>query len=282
MGVAYKMSEEKFDLSWNDFGSNAVNTIRNLLIDTQFTDVTLISDDRKKIKAHKVILNSCSQFFKDILAETSSEQPLLFTKGIQHVELAAIVKFIYVGSTEIAQEDIGKFMKAAEDLKIEGLQEKNNSPNEFELTGEYGHDNINTDYSGYNEILLTQDEALYDVVTHAENSKHDRELYHESNVSSNVGPLQNVSFEKRSDGKYSCTECEYQTAHRTTLKRHILAIHERVRFKCNQCDSEFTTETNLQTHKQSKHEGKKFACTYCDLEFSLPAGLSKHRAKTHR
>merc|ERR1712179_810879 len=141
MGVAFNMSDEKFDLTWNDFGSNAVNTIRNL-----FTDVTLISDDRKRIKAHKVILNSSSQFFKEILIETSSEQPLLFIKGIKHAELAAIVKFIYVGSTEIAQEDIGKFMKAAEDLKIEGLQEKNNSPNEFELTGEYGHDNINTDY----------------------------------------------------------------------------------------------------------------------------------------
>ena len=35
-----------------------------------------------------------------------------------------MVKFIYVGTTEIAEEDIDNFMKAAEDLQIEGLQEK--------------------------------------------------------------------------------------------------------------------------------------------------------------
>jgi len=277
MGVAFNMSDEKFDLTWNDFGSNAVNTIRNL-----FTDVTLISDDRKRIKAHKVILNSSSQFFKEILIETSSEQPLLFIKGIKHAELEAIIKFIYVGSTEIAQKDIGKFMKAAEDLQIEGLQEKNKSPNKFELTVEYGHTNTNSVYSGYNEILLTDDDILYDMDTHTENSQHDRELDHKTNMSSNIGPLQNSTFEKKSDGKYSCPKCEYQTTYSNSLRRHNLAIHERVRFKCNQCDSEFTVETNLQRHKQAKHEGKKFICTDCDLEFPNSTSLSRHRAKAHK
>ena len=50
------MSDEKFELFWNDFGRNAEKTIRNLANDSQFTDVTLISDDRRRIKAHKVIL----------------------------------------------------------------------------------------------------------------------------------------------------------------------------------------------------------------------------------
>ena len=42
------MAEEKFDLMWNDFGRYAERTIRNLVDDSQFTDVTLISDDKKK------------------------------------------------------------------------------------------------------------------------------------------------------------------------------------------------------------------------------------------
>ena len=275
--VAFKMSGEKFDLTWDDFGSNVVNTIRNLLDDTQFTDVTLVSDDRKRIRAHKVILNSCSQFFKDILTETSSEDPLLFFKGIKHNELLAIVKFIYVGTTEIAQEDIGTFMKAAKDLEIEGLQEKKNGP---ELNGEYIH--ANSDYSGYDEMLPTYDDSVYEIENKNEKGQYVQEKDYKSDIPSNVGALQNVSFEKRSDGKYSCTECEYQAMHSHHLRRHHLAIHERVRFNCDQCDREFSTKTNLQTHKQAKHEGKKFICTDCDFEFSHPTNLSHHKAKTHK
>ena len=118
------MSDEKFDLAWNDFESNAVNTIRNLFNDTEFTDVTLLSDDRRRIKAHKIILSSCSLFFKQILAETSTEKPLLFIKGIEYSELLAIVKFIYLGKTEIAEVDLSKFMKAANDLQIDGYKKE--------------------------------------------------------------------------------------------------------------------------------------------------------------
>merc|ERR1711983_214397 len=131
---AVKMLDEKFDIGWNDFESNAINTIRNLLNDTQFTDVTLISDDRRRIKAHKVILSSCSLFFKQILAETSTEKPLLFIKGIEHSELSAIVKFIYLGKTEIAEDDLGKFMKAAKELQIDGLQEMGDVENNLDNT----------------------------------------------------------------------------------------------------------------------------------------------------
>merc|ERR1711983_85135 len=134
MGVV-NMSDEKFDLAWNDFESNAINTIRNLLNDTQFTDVTLISDDRRRIPAHKIILSSCSLFFKQILAETSTEKPLLFIKGIEHSELSAIVKFIYLGRTEIAEDDLGKFLKAAKELQIDGLQERGDIEDNVDYVG---------------------------------------------------------------------------------------------------------------------------------------------------
>ena len=120
------MSDDKFDLTWNDFTKNAEKTIRNLANDSLFTDVTLLSDDCKRIHAHKVVLSSSSNFFRQVLSETSKDQPLLFLKGIQDSELLAIMKFIYNGTTDIAQEDLNNFMKAAADLQIEGLQEKKN------------------------------------------------------------------------------------------------------------------------------------------------------------
>merc|ERR1719508_80687 len=118
-----KMSSEKYSLSWNEFGTSAQSTFRNLIGDKDFTDVTLVSCDRKQIKAHKVILSSCSQFFHQILLENPHQHPLLFLKDIRYSDLLAIVQFIYLGQTEVAQDDLNHFMEAAKVLQIQGLNE---------------------------------------------------------------------------------------------------------------------------------------------------------------
>ena len=63
------MSLEKFNLSWNDYGSWTKNTFQDLLNDHEFTDVTLASEDERQIKAHKVILSACSRLFRRILVK---------------------------------------------------------------------------------------------------------------------------------------------------------------------------------------------------------------------
>ena len=62
---------EKFALKWNDYQSNWNSSLSELRKDTDFADVTLISDDKVKFAAHKVILSSCSNMLKFILKENS-------------------------------------------------------------------------------------------------------------------------------------------------------------------------------------------------------------------
>ena len=118
------MATEKFSLSWNQFGSNAQNTFQNLVNDQNFTDVTLVSADHKQINAHKVILSSSSQFFKEILLKNPHPHPLVFLKDIRHNDLLSIINFIYLGQTEVGQEELEQFMAAAKVLQVEGLNEK--------------------------------------------------------------------------------------------------------------------------------------------------------------
>ena len=63
-----------------------------LLGHTTFTDVVLVSDDMKEIQAHKIILRSVSQFFRNILGKLLNQRPLVL-KGIQNSELFAYRKF---------------------------------------------------------------------------------------------------------------------------------------------------------------------------------------------
>ena len=50
-----KMSE-KFSLKWNEFNSNWNRSLSKLREKSAFADVTLISDDKVKFSAHRILL----------------------------------------------------------------------------------------------------------------------------------------------------------------------------------------------------------------------------------
>merc|ERR1712129_385448 len=77
-----RMETELMNLSWNEFHNSTIKTFRNLQKDQDFTDVTLACGSGSQIKAHKVILSSCSQFFKEILVQNPHQHPLLYLKGV--------------------------------------------------------------------------------------------------------------------------------------------------------------------------------------------------------
>ena len=54
---------EKFRLKWNDFQTNITNTFRKLRSEEDFYDVIIVSDDRHKISAHKIVLADSSEYF---------------------------------------------------------------------------------------------------------------------------------------------------------------------------------------------------------------------------
>ena len=62
---AAEMPNEHFCLKWNNFQRNIVAALGNLKLDEDFVDVT-ISCEGKLIKAHKVILSACSDYFRDL------------------------------------------------------------------------------------------------------------------------------------------------------------------------------------------------------------------------
>jgi len=114
------MGSEKFCLRWNDFENNISSSFRELRDDKDFFDVTLACDD-DQIQAHKVILASCSQFFRIILRRNPHQHPLLYLKGVKFNDLQSILTFMYHGEVNVAQEDLNSFLSVAEDLRIKGL-----------------------------------------------------------------------------------------------------------------------------------------------------------------
>ena len=58
---------EKFCLKWNDFQANVTKSFSKLRNEDDFFDVTLVSNDQQQLSAHKLVLSTCSDYFKTIL-----------------------------------------------------------------------------------------------------------------------------------------------------------------------------------------------------------------------
>ena len=114
-------SISKMIISSNEFETSAPHTFRDLWNDENFTDVTLVTVDEQQIRAHKVILSSCSPMFRNILVKNPHQNPLLYLKDIQHKELELLMRFIYLGQCEVGQGGLEGFLQAGRELKVKGL-----------------------------------------------------------------------------------------------------------------------------------------------------------------
>ena len=62
-----KMHQEKCAFTWHSYSDHLRDLLKEMSSDDSFSDVTLVTDDKKQIKAHRNILSACSSVFKEIL-----------------------------------------------------------------------------------------------------------------------------------------------------------------------------------------------------------------------
>ena len=95
--------EEILFLKWDKFDENVKQSFTEFQEKGYFSDVTLACDD-KEMKAHKLILSSCSPFFKRLLLKkhvASNVHPLIFLRGVEAEQLEAVLAFMYQGEVNI-------------------------------------------------------------------------------------------------------------------------------------------------------------------------------------
>ena len=240
---------EKFNLSWNEFNSCASETIKNLVSDKEFTDVTLACGDGQQIKAHKVILSSCSPFFRNILVKNPHQHPIVYLKGVSYHQLRYILEFIYLGQTEVDQDSLNDFMLVAKDLQIKGLiggeasqtiianDLRVSSPKEMKKESEPDPSREKVTIS--EELETIGDKETFNVYLYPEDSycATEENGYLESPLSNNIS-TQFIS------GKESQEESSFTSQ---TMKfggnQHY----------CDMCDYGCSRPIRLRKHKESKH-----------------------------
>ena len=103
----------------SNFSANAGKAFSQLWERRDFSDVTLVSRDKRQVKAHRIVLSSSSNFFKDILSTKDHHfNPLLYLKDLLHEHLDVLLKFIYQGKVEVKTEMLGQFLDLGRLLQV--------------------------------------------------------------------------------------------------------------------------------------------------------------------
>ena len=117
------MNDKGYNLSWDTYSECIKGMIQNMWKSDNFTDVTLVSDDKKQKKAHKFILSAFSDVFKSILENIPENNAVIYLKGVKYQELESVLEFIYFGETSFSDRKMNAFFEVAKSLEIKEFKE---------------------------------------------------------------------------------------------------------------------------------------------------------------
>jgi len=268
------MECESYNLNWAEFDAYTSFTFKQLLKNQDFTDVTLACDGEESIEAHKVVLSACSPFFNNLLKKKSHSHPLIYLSDVTHGDLKALVNFMYLGQTNVAQENLQRFLKVATKFKVKGLTD-GNKDQPSTVCGESdvpsnGMVEENQDFeTDVNDILDVEDNAaVLEPALTVKTENEDNSSYYLENVDENESPETSYLIENvipRSNN---------------TVPMSVTIDNEKV-YPCDQCEYKATYACNLTAHKRTVHEKLFFHCDYCPYKSSRKDRLNKHIVAKH-
>jgi len=295
-------SGEKFCLRWNDFERNISTAFTELKKEKELFDCTLSCGSRQ-IETHKLILSSCSPFFRSIIKLNPHQHPLLYLKGVEFSHLQAILDFMYHGEVNVSQEDLNAFLAVADDLQIKGLSSQETLKNKS-----------NVETSTVNEIFVPHNQNVLqtstkkskiskrpktdendDIIEIVHNVKEEPEstmnvgnsTYNESYevqdlVAENNTEIANIDQSYNIEDGLEMTSSGYDAYDigepGDQNNQNVSDFIERTQtsFLCRGCGKEFRDQSNCRRHIKEKHFGQdQGACPLCYKT------LSKRYIKDH-
>ena len=287
------MHQEKYSLAWHAYTDHLKSMMKDLMMNEDFSDVTLVTEDKKHIKANISILGACSPVFKDILKKEKNSSPIMYLKGIQYSEMDSIIQFIYLGEATFYVERMDEFLAVARSLDIKELcNAKTETEDETPLWSPKSKIKEDPQYKGDNSSVIRQYECepCHNTYTTKQSLYVHNQSFHQDfryacdQCDQQYSQKSNLSKHiqaKHEEVKYACDHCDYQGTRKDSVIRHVQSMHEGIKYACNQCDYQALTKSHLQRHIWSKHEEVKYACDQCDYQGNYQANLIQHIQSKH-
>ena len=254
------MHQEKYRLTWHNY-SDHLRSMMKELMNEDFSDVTLVTEDKKHIKANLNILSACSPVFKDILKEEKNSNQIMYMRGVQFSEMESIIQFIYLGEATFYEERVDEFLALAKSLEIKELCNASTDELKEDPLQNYTNDELKNE-------------------TYAENLE-EQTVIHDQIKMQAPQERQKRVFKVGVNGTYECYQCHKAYSTQGGLWQHKKSAHQGVKYACDQCDYQTTQKGHLTVHIQSKHEGIKHFCDQCEFQATTQGHLRTHIKTKH-
>ena len=99
--------------------SNGKSLADILFLDSDFSDVTLVSADNQHVSAHRAVLSANSSFLRSILFESCQQNTFLYMGMVDFEVLQSLVRFIYLGHCSIDSDKEGQMRSLALQLGVD-------------------------------------------------------------------------------------------------------------------------------------------------------------------
>ena len=277
-----KMQQEKYKLSWNTYSDHLREMMKEMMTSDIYTDVTLVCDDKKQLKAHRNILSACSPVFKDILQiDTRNIEPMIYLRGIEHSEMESILQFMYFGEASFYECRLDELLLVAKSLGVRELSEfvrpelqlnieKSKTQNEdYETPADEVYPEKENLGECQDQQVIEQhmsDDLVQQNIEHElelelealkDSNEHHEEVGREETIeqfSNETKDQSLVHYRASSSENYNCSECDIQFKSDISLRIHIQSVHEGLGYKCNQCDMNLTSKHVLKRHIEVVHK----------------------------
>lgn len=253
---------EKFSLKWNDFQPNIARSFTKLRHETDFYDVTLVSDDQKQVFAHKIVISSCSDYFRNILKQNIHPNPLLCLEGVNFDELNRILDYIYNGEIQLHETDLDGFLRISQRLKLEGLAGEENS----NFKNNIQEEKLKKQNDDRESNLKNSLQSLWSKTQEESKQKYEQKEiipnFLNSTVIVNSDTIETIDeldqkilehIEKSEDGKWKCNICGKLLRFRSHAKEHVEIHFDNLSFPCQFCETTVRSRNAMRSHMFKSH-----------------------------
>ena len=242
-----------------------------------------------------IILSAQSLFFNRIFKINDKRDILIYLPNISSDELKHILEYLYIGQTDISENDLVQFMIFGKLFEIKGLVDlpPMGDPKDTKKIKEEGFEDESLLIS--KSLLKRQpngkfpcDLCEYQSVFRRGVRRHQEAVHlgikHACDeCPKEYGDLNNLKINKKSAHEgvfYQCDQCN-----KTYSKHSTLLVQERdhqgINTDCVQCEKSFKTSMALYYHVKTQHGDSKYNCNLCDYKTNRKHGLKDHNSKIH-
>ena len=167
---------------------------------------------------------------------------MICLEGLNHADLNNILDYIYQGEVQLHQQELNRFLKIAERLKLEGLIDGEEEEAESTIDKNFEEKHEFSAAKSENKVVRNNEKPVISVQS--------PDIHSSEELDQKVAE----SYSRNSDGRYACHYCAKLFNNNSHIKEHVEIHFEGLSFPCTYCEKILRSRGSLRKHNERWHK----------------------------